>query len=621
MKMMKNGRKHAAGVVFVLVSFAVPSLGEGTAKAKTDENPITVYLQLVTADAYVLPRDLSTVSLTAYYRFKKEGMLRLQSGLPVKILGFEKQGISLAIAPPYDELAKINLSREEIDKELLVLQLEQSTEFAYKGSLSLDIDDLRARDCVPPLEMAVTRVKKTVAFPVKLRLLSGRTGKSVPNYRIRADRGRYRTDKNGLVEVSVLDLQAGLSVSPSLFEDSSIETLKPTRIEPEAIQKALKEGKPIEVVTRVPRIVGQIISKPDTPMEGIDGYVLIRHVLGEEHTFVFRCQVRDGVFYIYGDESKRIEPRQTGTIAFLGDAAGKRFMLKGETEYTLPEKGVWTLKVPVVRKKDTAVSIKVTDYSTGKPISNASVNIADQDTGRETQTSDAGSAVLEKVPLGSYRLQVKAAGYAPFMSTINLLEASTIEVKLRFLCDVPVAIPPGEASEKAVVVIVPVERLQQREYAEVVTANTREAVIAKVPECNAAALLLVTADEVVLDVQDVQVARGKKLRINKNEMIPVSLVVKSGKHPGRPLGIAILDKATMMPMQKTPATGVFSRHLLRRQYLVFAVDMRKWVPVDALDLRKQSPGVEVKREFTLPNDAEPLDPDGIIGNRNWKSAR
>jgi carboxypeptidase family protein len=631
---IRRGMTVVIGLLAALSSYASPALGE-EARLLPAEEDVVLSVRFVTPDGAVTPADGASVHLQAiFYATLKNGLPVGLGRVPAKQTRVHGKEMSVTIPSPYARLAKAGLSSEEVARLSCFLKLAPSSAFPYTSGSGVSIGLLQAKD--RRLDMPVTRVPKT-AKVIQVRVISGATKKPVPDLWIYAGGEDHITRNDGGVSVVVNDPSKELAILSTEL-NHGIERVDRVKVSAKQIAEAIRQKIPVTVMTRVPKLVGTLVlSDPEGDPEGgqeevkADGSVSLRHSLGPKRTTSRTLRLRAGVFYLFDEKRSSAKPGQSGTVAILYGAAGKKYIVKPGVRYVLPKEGIARVTVPVLVRQDRAVQVQVTDSVTGKPIAGAQVRLIGKDDATKhlsnpAVTLESGSVTIKKVLMGRYRAQASARGYEAARREINVLGAGGVALRLRPTCDVTVVISAKDARERTLK-LRPVEEALQFSYFGRLAPGARRVVVRNVPQGKAT--LLVRAEQGALRVyeviQPVDIAAGQdSLKVNV-QCVPALVKVKIGYLPEKSVRIRILDKETMWQVVRMKGGRVgstLSVSLPRRRYLVFAaVPRRRWIHLGELDLRQAVADKVTRKEFVGPqkaDEADLLDPGRIIGHRGWR---
>jgi hypothetical protein len=614
---------------------------EGPTSRPSNEERLYMLLRLVSStDEKAIPlkdADVSRVQVEFSFVGKERG--RASTSAPVACT--VREGHVVIDTPiPYDELAKIRLARDDLDRIEVSVSLEPTRSFPFSGKMSTTTVAAIAReDKDKAWDLPVTPYNYTKPKPVKVvcRLILAVTKEPVSEYRVRAGGNNLTTNGKGLVTVTLKDPGKGFFIIESQLNKRGPERLKQVKIVADKVAKFLKDGKPIEIQTQMPCVVGHVW--PDG-MKGeearritdaMSGYVLIRHDLGPKRVFEFRSAVHRGTFYIHeADAQGYIRPGTSGRIVHVGGDMAGGFFLKAEVAYRIPQVGdVHTVKVPLTMRQEVKAAIRVRDKRTGELVKGATVRLQGKGL-PELSASSEGIVLFPKVRAGAYKMKVVAPGYETRVIPAMVLGQKYLDVRLRYLCDVSVSLPSSAGQAIDAVVLVSRGGTGRREYGVPVPAGATTVTIKDVPE-DEAFLLATIRQGHVRYMMPVEVKRKTPLQAKQVAVVKAVIDTNATGNIRKWGAVVVVDREMMLPMHKLKPDSrgaILDLSLPCRPYLVFLEvpdrllgDSGGWVFLGELDLRKAKPGSTTKKTFELPERPVPLNRKAIFGNPDWQKRR
>ena len=610
---------------------------EGPTSKPSNKERLYMLLRLVSStDKKAIPlkdADVSRVKVQFIFVGKERGSASTSAPVACTV----REGHVVVDTPiPYDELAKIGLTRDDLDRVEVSVFLEATRSFAFSGQLSTTLAAITREDKAWYLPVTPHNYAKPKPVKVVCRLISAVTKEPVSEYRVRAGGNELTTNAKGLVTVTVKDPGKGFFIAESQLNKRGPERLKHVKVAPDKVAQFLKDGKPIETQTQMPRVVGHVW--PDG-MKGeearriadaMSGYVLIRHELGPKRVFEFRSAVHRGTFYIHEDERGHIRPGTFGRIVRVGGDITEGFFLKAEVAYRIPQVGDGhTVKVPVAMRQEVTAAIRVRDRRTSELVEGATVCL--QGNGLpERSASSKGIVLFPKVKTGPYKMKVVAPGYETRVIPAMVLGQEYLDVRLRYLCDVSVSLPSSAGQAIDAVVLVSGPGAGRREYGVRVRAGASTVTIEDVPEDKAFLLAAIRQGHVCY-MKPVEVKRKTPLEVKQVPTVKAVIDTNATGNIRKWGAVVVVDREMMLPMLKLEPDSrgaTLSLSLPCRPYLVFLEvpdgllgDSGGWVFLGELDLRKAKPGSTTKRTFELPARPVPLNRKTILGNPDWQKRR
>lgn len=597
----------------------IPSSADNTVEPDTFD----LKIQLVDQRGEPIPQEeiqdaIRSVYLKAEFAFYTEG--RFRTSLDVPIRGFKDGYFLFQESLPLQQLKKMGVDPEEIDRYGLKLSLPHHRKFPYSGDVKIVMPPDKNGPQI--IQLPLKHKPATKYKAVDFKLVSAVTGSPLSGYKLRTpDKKTVQTGQDGLVTVNVpAPLGKPAYLGAAVSQEGNAEKFSSYRITQSDIDRYAQTGEPVVVLTQKPlatfTVKEQVTATTNSAIDGISGYVRVTLYREQDNTYPVNCPVADGQFVIYAMDNELFDgdqPIKAGVEITDGDLMQYRIARGSEFEILPKSPDVQSHDLMVERNTPENLTVSLTDQSDGSVIRGARVDIFGKpDAIRpllSAQTNALGVAKFKSTLPDKYWLKITSDGYLQAGYVHNFKKSVSAEYTLQKIINCTLAPSPEVLDSTRAFIFVCASRDLYREFVGKVDPVTKQVGFESIPN-QPGFLVLFDRDKQVSLIQRMDPkSPPKRLSLSKRQVFSFSISMRY-KDEDVDLPVYVVHAKTGLPIHISKGHTIEAQDMKLKlfdgEYDIYARFPAGLIKVDSISTNGVQTRKQYKYQIPMP------DPDDLL---------